>query len=240
MKSLITSSLALTTVLGFTGCEFGKNFGKNGNRVELIGYDVTSGYYRTSPQSLNLAYTVNGASGSQAAHMQNTPSDMQEIMSDPMLLLVEDPVAGNASLRNSTDTGIGIGGIKINQKAGKLDRSSSGYATYKNCLLEQDVLYTGDILQLSPQTFNGFNIRGQLSLDYQLTYRITGVEQDCTEWFTKMKNCYSDANACETGNNTIVQEGFVHSLFDPFINAGAFNVNSIPSVRNLQVDISYR
>jgi len=235
MKYLL-GTWALGMTLSLMGCEIGKN----STRVQLVGYDVTSGYYRTSPQGLNLSYTINGTSGSQPAHIQNIPADMREIMSDPMLLLVEDPVAGTASLRNSEDTGIGVAGIRIDQKAGKVGKSASGYATFKNCLLEQEITYAGDILQLSPQTFNGFKIRGQLSFDYQLKYQITGVEQDCTEWLTNMKNCYADASVCETTSNTIVLEGFVHGLFDPYINANAFSVNAIPGVRNLQVDISYR
>ncbi len=230
------TTLIATAALGLTACEVGKN----STRIELIGYDVSSGYYRTAPQSLNLSYKVNGVTGSQPALIQNIPGDMQEIMTDPMLVLVEDAISGATSLRNSADTGIGVAGLNLNQKSGKLGKSAAGYATFKNCRLDQNILYTGDILQLSEQIFNGFKIRGQLNLDYQLAYRITGVEQDCTEWLTNIRACYTDDTMCETGNNTIVQSGFVHSVFDPFVDSNAFSVNAIPGVRNLQVDISYR
>ncbi len=234
-RKLITTLIA-STALGLTACEVGKN----STKIELVGYDVSSGYYRTAPQSLDLSYKVNGVTLSQPALVQNIPIDMREIMTDPMLVLVEDPVSGATSLRNSADTGIGVAGLTLNQKSGKLGKSASGYATYKNCRLDQSILYDGDILKLSEQIFNGFKTRGQLNLDYQLAYRITGVEQDCIEWLSHMRDCYSDESQCEAGNNTIVQDGFVHSLFDPFVDSNAFTVNAIPDVRNLQVDISYR
>jgi len=234
-RSFITLFVALAS-LGLTACEVGKN----STRVQLIGYDVSSGYYRTAAQSLDLSYKVNGITGNQPTLVQNIPSDMREIMSDPMLVLVEEPISGATSLRNSADTGIGVAGLLLDQKTGKIGKSAAGYATFKNCRLDQAILYTGEILKLSEQIFNGFKTRGQLNLDYQLAYRITGVEQDCTEWLTHMQACYSDDTTWESGNNTIVQSGFVHGLFDPFVDSNAFTVNAIPSVRNLQVDISYR
>ena len=135
-KQVLLTTLTALLTLGLTACEVGKN----STRIELIGYDVSSGYYRTAPQSLDLSYKVNGVTGAQSALIQNIPSDMREIMSDPMLVLVEEPISGAASLRNSADTGIGVAGLILNQKSGKIGKSASGYATFKNCRLDQAIV----------------------------------------------------------------------------------------------------
>lgn len=228
-------SLTLFAPAVLSGCEFGKN----SSRTELIGYDTSSGYYRTNPQSLELTSTVSGSTTFRAGSIQSIPDELQEAISNPILVLVEDPVKGKGSIRNSSDTNIGYT-VNIQQNAGQITRSESGYATSYSCRLNQDITFDGDYVKLSETIENGFKIRGSLSLDYEIVYTLTGDDADCAEWLTRMKNCYSDLNACETGENSIVKSGFVHAIFDPYIESGSFTANQISDVRYLKLRASYR
>lgn len=227
-----TALLTLLPAL-LSGCELGKNDSK----LELVGYDTSTGYYRTQPQSLALVAQIAGEVVHGAGSIQNIPADLKATFTNPVLLVISNPVTGAGAILHHTDDRMGFTAT-IDQNSGKISKSAGGYAEYKDCMLDQTVIVNGDYVKLAETVENGFTVRGNVGFDYDLQYIFSGSEPDCREWLTKMENCYANDAACETSG--YVNSDFVHLLFDPYVDSGLFSASEIDSVEGIRLRASYR
>jgi len=237
LKPLLTFAYALALLTLAPAVLSGCEFGRNDSKLELIGYDTSSGYYRTRPQSLDLVAQIAGQVISGSGSVQNIPEDLRSAISNPVLLAVNNPVNGAGAIINNADDQAGFPVI-VDQAAGKFARSASGYGTYKDCEVEQTNLVTGDYVKTSESVENGFTVRGNVGFDYDLQYIFSGSEPDCQEWLLKMENCYANDAACESSG--IVNSDFVHLLFDAYVESGVFSASQIHAVEGVRFRASYR
>lgn len=214
-----------------TGCRFG-----NKNETRYKGYDLLSGYYSTEPRTYSLQVQIEGEGSPRSKNetVNKIPLVVSEVIKNPFMLLFDDPIAGDASIRNPEQTDIGFN-IKLNADTGMFTSSSSGsMQSGTGCTLEQNIQKAGSILQFpARRTVNNFSTRGSATIEYSIEHDFVGNVALCSDWLQDFKECFSTSN-CDEDSTSLA-----HFIFDPFVDAGLITAAEIPSVREIRFTATY-
>lgn len=218
------------------GCEFG-----NKSRTVLTGYDTISGYYTSLPQTVSFRAKIGTeAQRTKAGTIGDMPAFLKKVMANPTLLYFDDPIGGIGSLRSRLDTMTGIP-TYIQDKLGSFAASSAAASELSGCRLSQETINSGTFSQLaSTLVISDVKVRGTISLDYTLTYTITGDDIDCDPMRARLRTCYIDGTDCSSDRDSIFYRPFVLETFDPYVNVGLITAAEIGSFRTLGYSGTYR
>ncbi len=235
LKTQITVS-TLAGALTLTGCQFG-----NKNTTELKGYDTISGYYSSLPQSISFHAQIGaGPARDQNGLVNQMPDFMKSVMANPTMLYYDDPLNGIGSLRSHSNTGLGIP-TKISDRLSTFGVSTSASAIVAGCKFLEETVHTGSFSQSSTTSvIAGLTVRGNIAIDYSITYSFVGQDVDCNPLRASMKSCYTDNAGCSTDPNSIFYRPFVTQVFAPLINAGVMTDTEIPSAVSVTYHAIYQ
>ena len=226
------------TILGalsLVGCQFG-----NKSTTELKGYDTISGYYATLPQTLSFQAQIgSGAVRNQSGLVNQMPDFIKTVMGNPAMLYYDDPISGIGSIRSHSNTGIGIP-TKISDHLSMFGVSTSASATISGCKFLEETVHTGKFSQAqATSVISGFTVRGNISIDYSITYSLNGLDADCDPLRAAFKSCYIDNVGCSTDSNSILYRAFVTQVFAPLVNAGVMTDAEIGNARSVTYHATY-
>jgi hypothetical protein len=235
-KTIRVLGATLVGALSLSSCQFG-----NKNTTELHGYDTISGYYSTLPQTITFHAEVgSGPARDQNGLVNQMPDFLKTVMANPAMLYYDDPLKSYGSIRAHSNTGLGIPTV-ISDHLSTYGASSSASVTVSGCKLEEDTTHTGKFSQAATtSTIAGLTVRGNLSMDYAITYSLIGQDVDCDAMRATFKSCYIDGTGCSTDPASIFYRAFVTQIFAPFVNVGIITDAEIGNVRSVTYRATYQ
>jgi hypothetical protein len=218
-----------------SACEFG-----NKSTTTLTGYDTISGFYSSLPQSVSFRAKIGTeAERNVPSTVLHIPAFIKAVMANPTMLYFDDPIGGTGSLRSHLDSEVGFA-TRIQDKAGTFGLSNTAYAEVSGCRFQQDIVHSGTFSQSATTTVvSDVKVRGQMSIDYALTYSLIGDDADCDNMRAAFLSCYTNDIGCSTNTGSIFYKPFIQLVFDPLIEAGVMTVSEIGSARLVSYRVVY-
>jgi len=204
--------------------------------------ETFSGYYRSSPQTLNFC-AVHGSTDCAAAPINQIPSLVANVMTNPVALISRDEASGEAYLAASDESGYALP-VTVDASTSKLSFvGQTSPATLWNddaCTTRLYVDEAGSFEKSSSAgTMGGKPLSGSLAVTLSLTRTLDG---DCSASLQAMKSCYENEAQCggtDSADNASLHAG-VADFFDPYLQAGVLNAADIPSLTVLAYEIQYQ
>ncbi len=214
-----------------SGCRFG-----NKNETKYKGYDLLSGYYTTEPRTYSLRVQMEGEASPRTKNevINKIPSTVSDVVKNPFMLYFDDPVAGNATIRNPVDSSIGFN-VKLDADTGMFSYSGQGsMSSGTGCTLDQLIQKAGSIIQFPERkNINDYSVRGSGTIEYSVQHTFTGTAAICSNWLGDFQTCFSTTNCDESSTS------LSHFLFDPFVDAGLMTAAEITKVRDIRWVATY-
>jgi hypothetical protein len=232
---VLTAAALLILPSLLSGCQF-----KNRNEIELSGYDTISGYYSTQPQEIEFGVKlVDEDSGRTKKGTVNLiPAFLRYVLANPTTLRFNDPIDGIGSVVSKKDMSIGFA-TYIQDKQGTFGASSQASADLVGCRLTETLSHHGTFSQ-NPSRDPETNVRGTLSVNYSVSYRLDGDEEDCAPIRARFARCYLEGINCSDAEESVFSAAFLASVFDPIIPSGIMTPSEIERFEEVSYIARYR
>jgi hypothetical protein len=209
---------------------------QNKQTTTLKGYDTISGYYGTALQKIEVSAKLKGESKARrkVVGVSLAVPKFLSVLSDPILLYFDDPQKGSGTLRNNTDTSLGLP-INVDMEKKQLSYSRTISGDIDRCQMIGTELDTGSFTEAAG-TKNGFTVKGAMNLEMTIGYQFTGesaggCDDPMKDFF---EACYLDATKCTEDDYTLVRE-----VFDRSVLSGLIDTSEIRSIEWVNVSMTY-
>ncbi len=237
-----SSILALSFLLGLSGCRFGNNV----ITPEDPYASDPSGYYKAGVE--NLEFCVDTASSTCApASVSLLPDLARAVYTNPVIVLLEDAQTGAGYIAASDRSGNAFP-VLIGSDNETLAYSGATSAEIlwddPNCTTQLYLEQAGRLVTSSPN--RGTELLGlPLSGDVELSVRvIQSIDGTCADSLTAMKDCYLDANTCggSTGSENLLIQELAQDYLGKHVQSGALDLNAsdFTQIRSLSYEINYK
>jgi hypothetical protein len=235
-------SCAIAVIISWcvSGCRIGN---QESPAAPPASKDPYSGYYVTSPQSLNFLVTTSHTT-QKAAPTTQIPTLIAQYMTNPVALILSD-VTQNAAILTAplnTKSALPISIGTDDSLNYSVVTSESPYWNDTNCLSRVELTETGMVTKdptIASPTGTTYPISGRIQLKVQVVTQFSG---NCIPTFQLIAKCYQDASQCggtDSASNQALQAPIV-TTFDPMIQAQALSVSDIPNIVNYAYEVEYQ
>jgi len=202
-----------------------------------------SGYYRLVPYKLSFCVFKDVSECKEAA-LDKIPQIAKEILSNPVGLMMQNPLSGQAVLFSPKSSNGYALPVYITQ--GSLDLNFSGLSNESvlwrdpKCKTRTSVYEIGKInMNRREGVLDGLALSGNIDFTIDVNDFFFGP---CTRTFQNMMLCYDDLEKCEGSDvreNTKNQE-MIKNYLNPYFESGALLRDDFAALKSLGYSVEYK
>jgi hypothetical protein len=240
-----TAAIVLSWVL--TGCRIGNRVEQNNGSTA----DTISGFYSTSPQTMEACVMKNGATDPNCTSLStnSAPQALKDLMTDPVAVLLRDASSRTAHIFSPFATPDEEGSIPSFMVTADLSRRTltrekqvAPVALWFDAACQETgltVINAAMNTQGAGSSVGGFKISGRIQLKFE---SYVWLEGSCAATTQAIADCLADVTKCrqtDAQENQVAQD-FWRDYYGPYIDAGLIAAADIPTVKTLGYGIVYR
>ncbi|MFZ9595487.1 MAG: hypothetical protein ACO3A2_05355 [Bdellovibrionia bacterium] len=237
----LSASIAVFLSWATSGCRMG-NFQQTRSRSS--GSDSISGYYATSPDTLKFYVATTTGLIEKSAPLTLLPSEMTQVVTNPVALILTQASTGAARLINPT--GQSYLPIFVNSDQTLSYAGNSEPAPFfldPACKSSLEIVEWGKVnpnrdASLAPSSPT-LALLGTLELTVQVMKTLSG---ECEATLLQLSACAQSAQNC--GGTTEAQNQELHTwaeeLFEPWILSGALSLADLPQMHAFAYEVTFK